>query len=186
MTKKNSKINIVDFNNIDPPAQEEEITPVEPVVMKTPKPRAKAKSKVKAPPGLENELDIVKEEEEVKEEPVKEEPVKEEPVKEEPKKKDNKTHECEKCGKKLTLKGLTYSHKCPFDKIKPNAMPTTQIIERIIERTPPPVKEKEKPDYTNIPEGIIQEEINKRMQTVKQTRLIKRDENIRKLTMNMF
>ena len=56
MPKQVSKINIIDFDNTDPPPpNQEEIIPVEPVVMKSAKPKAKAKPKVKASIEIENE-----------------------------------------------------------------------------------------------------------------------------------
>ena len=49
-----------------------------------------------------------------------------------------------RCGKKITEKGLKYSHKCPDDKVRKNEVTETglRVIERIIEKEPRIIKEK--------------------------------------------
>jgi hypothetical protein len=58
-----------------------------------------------------------------------------------------------------------------------------QIIERIIEKEPKIIKET--PDYNNIPEEIILKEIRKRQVTQREHKQIKRQENMKKQTMNI-
>ena len=72
-----------------------------------------------------------------------------------------------------------------------------KIIERIVEKQPrivekpprivekPPRSIKEPPDYNNIPEEIIQKEIYKRQENLKQQRIIKQQQRLQKLTMNI-
>ena len=79
-----------------------------------------------------------------------------------------------------------------IDKIAENPIEIQQpkIIERIVEKTPrivekPPRFIKEPPDYNNIPEEIIQKEIYKRQENLKQQRIIKQQQRLQKLTMNI-
>ena len=79
-----------------------------------------------------------------------------------------------------------------IDKIAENPIEIQQpkIIERIVEKPPkivekPPRIIKEPPDYNNIPEEIIQKEIYKRQENLKQQRIIKQQQRIQKLTMNI-
>ena len=57
------------------------------------------------------------------------------------------------------------------------------IIERIVEKTPRIIKEP--PDYKNIPEEIILKEIHKRQENLKEQRIIKQQQRLQKLTMNI-
>ena len=86
-----------------------------------------------------------------------------------------------------------------IDKIAENPIEIQQpkIIERIVEKPPkivekppknvekPPRIIKEPPDYNNIPEEIIQKEIYKRQENLKQQRIIKQQQRLQKLTMNI-
>ena len=56
-------------------------------------------------------------------------------------------------------------------------------IERIVEKPPRIIKEP--PDYNNTPEEIIQKEIYKRQENLKQQRIIKQQQRLQKLTMNI-
>ena len=170
------------------PVEEKPVQPTEPVIMKS-KPKSKAKAKAKAK---------VKEEA-VKEEAVKEE-VKEEAVKEVKKKERAKpTVQCPKCNKWLTEKGLQYSHQCPYDKVQKSEiekqLKEPKIIEKIVEKQIPHIIErviekspriiKEPANYDNIPEEIIQRELQKRQISQKEQRINKRMENTKRLTMNI-
>jgi hypothetical protein len=168
---------------------EEVVAPAEPVVMK-PKSRARPKHKAsleKVEEATEEVTEEVKEEEvkeeKVKEEEVKEE-VKEEEVKEEVKEeaKERNLVQCPQCQKWLTPKGLKYSHKCPAAKTSPKVV--ERVIEkRVIERAPKVIKEK--PDYSNIPEEIIEKEIERRRMSQKEQRSMKKVETMKRLTMNI-
>ena len=136
-------------------------TPVEAVVMKT-KPKARAKAKPTPIPVLE--------------------PVKEEPPVEEVKPIVKELIPCPRCGKKLTEKGLRYSHKCPADKVLKTEQ-AVSIIERIIEKEPIIIKEEA--DYNNIPEEILQNEIRKRMSNAREYRVLRQKENIKRLAVNI-
>ena len=72
-----------------------------------------------------------------------------------------------------------------IDKIAENPIEIQQpkIIERIVEKPPRIIKEP--PDYNNIPEEIIQKEIYKRQENLKQQRIIKQQQRLQKLTMNI-
>ena len=79
-----------------------------------------------------------------------------------------------------------------IDKIAENPIEIQQpknierIVEkpsRIVEKTPRIIKEP--PDYNNIPEEIIQKEIYKRQENLKQQRIIKQQQRLQKLTMNI-
>ena len=146
--------------------------PIEAVVMKT---RTRAKAKAKAIKNVETVTESVTES---AVEPVVEavvEAVVEPTV-------VKQLVECPRCLKKLTPKGLQYSHKCPADKVvKPEPQP--RIIERIIEKEPRIIREK--PDYNNIPEEIIQNEIRKRQTSQKEQRAIKKEQSMKQLTMNI-
>ena len=79
-----------------------------------------------------------------------------------------------------------------INKIAENPIEIQQpkIIERIVEKPPrivekPPRTIKEPPDYNNIPEEIIQKEIYKRQENLKQQRIIKQQQRLQKLTMNI-
>jgi hypothetical protein len=97
--------------------------------------------------------------------------------------------QCPRCLKWLTPKGLKYSHKCPADKpaaVEPT--PTPKVVERVIEkrvieRAPKVIREKA--DYSNIPEEIIQKEIEKRRTSQKEQRSIKKAETMKRLSMNI-
>jgi uncharacterized C2H2 Zn-finger protein len=100
--------------------------------------------------------------------------------------------QCPRCQKWLTPKGLKYSHKCPADKTygfggaaaadKPKVV--ERVIEkRVIERAPKVIREKA--DYSNIPEEIIQKEIEKRRTSQKEQRGIKKAETMKRLSMNI-
>ena len=58
-----------------------------------------------------------------------------------------------------------------------------QIVERIIEKAPRIIKEA--PDYNNIPEEIILKEIRKRQVTQKEQRQTIRQENMKRIAMNI-
>ncbi len=176
MPRITSKVVVTDFNEPEikpetveqPPEVIEEITepieeipePIEeipePVPIKA-KPKTKAKAKAKPIEPIPEPIAI---------EP---EPVKKEEVK--------KMVNCPKCDRLLTEKGLRYSHKCPADK---TIKEQPQIIERIIEK-----EITKEPDYSKIPEDIIEKEISRRMKNVKEARMQKRDENIKKLAQNI-
>jgi hypothetical protein len=172
-------------------------TPTEAVVMK-PKTRARAKSKAKATPEkVEEAAGEVEEaaEEEVAE--VKEEEVAEEAKEEVAEEAKEEVHvsrdgrdlvQCPRCQKWLTPKGLKYSHKCPADKPAAEPTPTPKVVERVIEkrvieRAPKVIREKA--DYSNIPEEIIQKEIEKRRTSQKEQRSIKKAETMKRLSMNI-
>ena len=139
--------------------------PIEAVVMKT---RTRAKAKAKAIKNVETVTEPVVEA--VVEPTIVEPTVVKQLV------------ECPRCLRKLTPKGLQYSHKCPADKVvKPEPQP--RIIERIIEKEPRIIREK--PDYNNIPEEIIQNEIRKRQTSQKEQRAIKKEQSMKQLTMNI-
>ncbi len=72
-----------------------------------------------------------------------------------------------------------------IDKIaeNPKEIQQPKIIERIVEKPPRIIKEP--PDYNNIPEEIIQKEIYKRQENLKQQRIIKQQQRLQKLTMNI-
>ena len=72
-----------------------------------------------------------------------------------------------------------------IDKIAENPIEIQppKIIERIVEKPPRIIKEL--PDYNNIPEEIIQKEIYKRQENLKQQRIIKQQQRLQKLTMNI-
>ena len=95
--------------------------------------------------------------------------------------------QCPRCQKWLTPKGLKYSHKCPADKpAAAEPTPTPKVVERVIEkrvieRAPKVIREKA--DYSNIPEEIIQKEIDKRRLSQKEQRGIKKAETMKRLTM---
>ena len=79
-----------------------------------------------------------------------------------------------------------------IDKIAENPIEIQhpKIIERIVEKPQrnvekPPRIIKEPPDYNNIPEEIIQKEIYKRQENLKQQRIIKQQQRLQKLTMNI-
>ena len=79
-----------------------------------------------------------------------------------------------------------------INKIAENPIEIQQpkIIERIVEKPPrivekPPRIIKEPPDYNNIPEEIIQKEIYKRQENLKQQRIIKQQQRLQKITMNI-
>ena len=139
----------------------EAAAPVDAVVMKT-KPKARAKAKPEPIPVLE--------------------PVKEEPPVEEVKPIVKELIPCPRCGKKLTEKGLRYSHKCPADKVLKTEQ-AVSVIERIIEKEPIIIKEEA--DYNNIPEEILQNEIRKRMSNAREHRALRQKENIRRLAVNI-
>ena len=149
---------------IEQPIEEPIESPIEPVVMKT-KVKAKAKATKDIEPVVETVVEPVVE-------PLVEplvEPIVEPVVKQ--------MVECPRCLRKLTPKGLQYSHKCPADKVvKPE--PAPRIIERIIEKEPRIIREK--PDYNNIPEEIIQNEIRKRQTSQKEQRAIKKEQSMKK------
>lgn len=129
------------------------VTPDEKVEMKT-----KAKAKAKAKPKTIEAIEAIKEEEEILE------------VLEEDKKEIQEMTSCPRCNKKLTVKGLKYSHKCPFDKVQ--KMEEANIKE--------PVILKEKNNY-NISEEYIENEIRKRMQASKDNRELTHSENMKRL-----
>ena len=139
----------------------EAVAPVEAVVMKT-KPKARAKAKSAPIPVLE--------------------PVKEEPPVEEVKPIVKELTPCPRCGKKLTEKGLRYSHKCPADKVLKTEQ-AVSIIERIIEKEPIIIKEEA--DYNNIPEEILQNEIRKIMSNAREHRALRQKENMKRLAVNI-
>ena len=56
-------------------------------------------------------------------------------------------------------------------------------IERLVEKPPRIIKEP--PDYNNIPEEIILKEIHKRQDNLKEQRIIKQQQRLQKLTMNI-
>ena len=203
---KGKKLKVVDIQNeevIETVEQPTE-TPTEPVVMKQPKARVKSKAKNKSVeilqvarfPTVEEEIKEVAKEEVVKEERFSQgetlnskgvEP--QEVVKA---KKEIEKVQCPRCNKMLTAKGLQYSHKCPYDKIvKPE--PTPQIIEKYIEKSPRVIERiiekdriiKQDPDYNNIPEEIIEQEIKKRQITAKEARMNKQMESVKKLSVNI-
>ena len=100
--------------------------------------------------------------------------------------KSNNLVQCLDCGKWLTPKGLKYSHKCPANKTFPKTTP--QVVERVIEkrvieRAPKVIREKA--DYSNIPEEIIQKEIEKRRASQKEQKTVKRAETMKRLTSNI-
>ena len=142
-------------------APDEAAAPVEAVVMKT-KPKARAKAKPEPIPVLE--------------------PVKEEPPVEEVKPIVKELIPCPRCGKKLTEKGLRYSHKCPADKVLKTEQ-AVSIIERIIEKEPIIIKEEA--DYNNIPEEILQNEIRKIMSNAREHRVLRQKENMKRLAVNI-
>ncbi len=79
-----------------------------------------------------------------------------------------------------------------IDKIAENPIEIQQpkIIERIVEKQPRIVEKtpriiKEPPDYNNIPEEIILKEIHKRQENLKEQRIIKQQQRLQKLTMNI-
>ena len=171
-------------------------TPTEAVVMK-PKTRARAKSKAKATP--EKVEEAAGEVEEVAEEVIPKgdgaanaainltEVAGLRPVHVSRDGRD--LVQCPRCLKWLTPKGLKYSHKCPADKpaaVEPT--PTPKVVERVIEkrvieRAPKVIREKA--DYSNIPEEIIQKEIEKRRTSQKEQRSIKKAETMKRLSMNI-
>ena len=200
---KVSKINVVDFNDNSIIEEEpqiktdsEEVSAIkeeikneanertEPVKMKT---KAKAKPKNKK--------------EEVVEEEVKEEVKEEVSLKA---KKEIKYVKCPRCGKSLTEKGLRYSHKCPFDKVLKEPVPvpepvkepvmqnaselkfSTLPVKETVNKIKKPVVKKEKPAYDEIPEEIIQQEIQRRMQNTRTARAEMRRESMKKLVSKMF
>ena len=178
-----------------PETVEEVLAIIEPEAVKT-KPKAKAKSKAKV------SLEKVEEETPKEETPKEEEEVKEEEEAPEEGKKPNNVVskiECLDCGKWLTPKGLKYSHKCPANKTSPKITqsPTTP---KVIKKDSKIIKEKKcnpegidiskkcspyGADYSNIPEEIIQQEIEKRRVSQRELRIIKKEEIMKKLSMNI-
>jgi hypothetical protein len=178
MPKVSSKINIVDFNAEvvgaveevveDPPEVEQNSPEVEvlPEAVSEPVlPKAKVKAKAKA-------------------KPVEEVPVPVEPV--------EVLVACPKCGKKMKPKTLQYSHKCPMDKVV-EAVPVAPVVpvravsKEIVRVPPKPIKvEKEQvADYSSIPEEVFDAEISKRANASRQTKVLKKQESIKKLSKNI-
>ena len=200
MPKVGKKLKVVNVSTELPvPSKEEEEPPKEEsqqeeakeeVIPVKPKSRVRAKPKAKA--SLE-EVEEQKEEEpepepepEPEQEPEPEEVVKEEVVKEDEGKKSNNSVQCDDCGKWLTPKGLKYSHKCPANKTFPKIIKKDSKI--IKEKKGTGISKKCSPygaDYSNIPEEIIQKEIEKRKVSQRELRIIKKQEIMKKLSMNI-
>ena len=186
------------------PTQEttQEVLPIndpEPVKIK-PKVKAKPKAKAASEKVEEQKEEEPPEEKEPEEEPEPEEELKEEeqaPEEEAPEegKKSNNLVQCDDCGKWLTSKGLKYSHKCPANKTFPK-ITQAPITPKVIKKDSKIIKEKKGvdiskkcspygADYSNIPEEIIQKEIEKRRVSQRELRIIKKEEIMKKLSMNI-
>jgi hypothetical protein len=181
MPKVASKINIVDFNA-------EVLEAVEEVVEDSPEVETPPEAVVDPEAVVEPVLPKAKVKAKAKAKPVEEVPVPVEPV--------EVLVPCPKCGKKMKPKTLQYSHKCPMDKaveVVPVApvvdavVPVRAVSKEIVRVPPKPIKvEKEQAvDYSSIPEEVLDAEINKRASASRQTKVLKKQESIKKLSKNI-
>lgn len=153
----------------------------EPVITKEKK--RKPKKVVEPPPVKEESESSI-------EEPVINEPVIEEVKPEAPPETNNKNikvtelHKCPDCGKEMTKKSLRYSHakNCPAQ--KPKQQPKAKATPKPSKK--PPVNEDVESDIPyDIPEEVIEKVIYKRMETAKNNRIQRKQENIKRLALHI-
>ena len=88
---------------------------------------------------------------------------------------------CDKCGKELTKKALRYSHEktCTGKVINREDIPVKRRT------TPKKINNENNNININIPQEIIENEINKRINNIKESRIKQKEEKIKKLAQNI-
>jgi hypothetical protein len=90
-------------------------------------------------------------------------------------------HKCPDCGKEMTKKSLRYSHakNCPAQKPKPKAKTTPKPSKK------PVTDDVESNVQYDIPEEVIEKVISQRMETAKNNRIQRKQENIKRLALHI-
>jgi hypothetical protein len=90
---------------------------------------------------------------------------------------------CSRCGKSMSRDNLKYKHDrvCGSLRVKKEK---EEIIIAHQKSNEPPITKKAAPQYS-IPEEILQEEVNKRLATIRENRILKRHQNLQKLVENI-
>ena len=90
-------------------------------------------------------------------------------------------HKCPDCGKEMTKKSLRYSHakNCPAQKPKPKAKTAPKPSKK------PATDDVESNVQYDIPEEVIEKVISQRMETAKNNRIERKQENIKRLALHI-